>query len=146
MSHSNPYSKAAEAYGTTAATTDQHALEGQLLLKAAKHLEDLATLLGTGEKVSREDIGDVLDYNQVFVEDAMNVEHTLPQDIKNNIAELGLYVFKRTNEILLETTPEKFKVLVNINRNIAAGLMKQQAAPASTSKSKTQTDAADSFV
>lgn len=128
----NPYSKASQAYGTTAAATDQRALEGQILLKAAQKLEDMAKRLQTEEKVSREDIGDTLTYNQklwqLFVEDMMNPDHPLPQEIKNNIASLALFVFKRTQEILIDTKPEKFKALIDINRNIAAGLLKRPAA------------------
>jgi hypothetical protein len=39
---------------------------------------------------------------------------------------LALFVFKRSHEILIDTAPEKFQVLVSINRHIAAGLMKKQ--------------------
>lgn len=127
--HQNPYTKAAGAYGSTAAATDQRVLEGTILLKAAQKLEDLAKALKTGEKISPEELDSVLVYNQklwqLFVEDMMNPEHPLPQEIKNNIASLALFVFKRTHEILVETKPEKFKALVDINRNIAAGLMKK---------------------
>lgn len=135
MSNHNPYSKAADAYGTTAAATDQRALEGKILLKAAQKLEDLAKRLSGPDKVSREEIDEALLYNQklwqLFAEDMMNDDHLLPQEIKNNIASLAVFVFKRSREILIETSPEKFKALININRNIAAGLMKRPApAPA----------------
>ena len=129
MSNHDPHAKAAGAYGTIAAGTDQRTLEGTILLKAAWQLEELARRLETNTKVSREEIGDVLGYNQklwqLFVEDMMNDAHPLPQEIKNNIGSLALFVFKRTNEILIDTVPEKFKVLININRNIASGLMKK---------------------
>ncbi|MDY0008505.1 MAG: flagellar biosynthesis regulator FlaF [Bdellovibrionales bacterium] len=137
MSNKNPYSQAADAYGNTAAETDQRALEGKILLKSARQLEELAKRLAAAEKIPLEDIGDTIEYNRklwmVFVNDAMNDAHPLPQEIKNNIASLGVFVFKRSTEILVETTPEKIQVLIDINRNIAAGLMKQnaQAKPAS---------------
>lgn len=131
----NPYTKAADAYGTTAAAVDQRAMEGKILLKAAQKLEDLAKRLQAEERVPREDIGEALNYNQklwqLFAEDMMNADHDLPQDIKNNIASLAIFVFKRTHEILIDTKTEKFKVLIDINRNIAAGLLKKvPAAPA----------------
>ncbi|MFH1157451.1 MAG: flagellar biosynthesis regulator FlaF [Pseudomonadota bacterium] len=134
MSSNNPYSKASDAYGTVAAATDQRALEGQILLKAARKLEELAKRLESGEKPSLEEVGETLTYNQklwlVFLDGMMDENHLLPQDIKNNIASLAVFVFKRTKEILAEAKPEKFRALVNINRNIAAGLMtrKPQAA------------------
>ncbi len=130
MPHNNPYTKAAGAYGVTASATDPRALEGTILLKSAQKLEELAKRLQANEKIPQEEIGGTLDYNQklwqLFVEDMMNPDHPLPQEIKNNIASLALFVFKRTQEILIETKPEKFTILVNINRNIAAGLMKKQ--------------------
>lgn len=130
LNNNNPYSKAAGAYGSTAAAVDPRMLEGQILLKAAAGLEDLARRIEKGENPSREDIGTTLTYNQklwqLFVEDMRNPDHPLPQEIKNNIASLALFVFKRTQEILIDTQPHKFKALIDINRNIAAGLMKQQ--------------------
>lgn len=130
----NPYGKAADAYGNTASSTDPRALEGQILLKAAAKLEQLAARLEAGEKVPLEDIGDTLDYNRklwtVFANDTMNPDHPLPQEIKSNIATLAVFVFKRTMDIFADTRPEKLKALIEINRNIAAGLMKQpKAAP-----------------
>jgi len=127
MSNHNPYTKAADAYSSTASATDQRALEGRILLKAAQRLEDLAKRLETEENVSRTDIGEALTYNQklwqLFVEDMINPNHLLPQEIKNNVASLAVFVFKRTHEVLCDTKPEKLKVLININRNIAAGHM-----------------------
>ena len=147
MSGKNPYSTAAGAYGATAAATDQRALEGKILMKAAMRLEDLAKRIKAGEKPTLDEIGETMEYNQklwtVFVAEAMNEEHPLPQNVKNNIASLGLFVFKRTKEVLIDTTPEKIATLVDINRNIAAGLMKQvksetpQAAPVKDKSSAT---------
>jgi flagellar protein FlaF len=125
----NPYSRAAGAYGNTASTTDPRMLEGQVLLKAAQKLEDIANRLKNGENVDFRDVGDVLDYNQklwtLFVSDASDPGHPLPQEIKNNIASLGLFIFKRTVEVRANPEAVKMQILININRNIAAGLMKQ---------------------
>lgn len=149
MSNKNPYTQAADAYGQTASATDQRSLEGRALMKAALKLEDLSKRLSAKENVSLEDISATLEYNHklwtVFVGETMNDEHPLPQDIKNNIASLGLFVFKRTKELFIETQPEKLKALIDINRNIAAGLMKQPvgkpaATPAMQEPAKTSTD------
>ena len=130
MSSNNPYTKAASAYGATASATSTRALEGHVLLKAALKLEDLAKRLQAGEPVSRADISETLDYNQklwqLFVDTMKDPEHLLPLEIKSNVMSLALFVFKRSHEILIDTAPGKFQVLVNINRNIAAGLMKKQ--------------------
>lgn len=143
MSDKNPHAKAVGAYGATAASTDQRALEGQILLKAAQKLEDLAQVLQEGKKPSLEDIGSTLEYNQklwqLFLEDVANPGNALPQEIKNNVASLAVFVFKRTQEILIDTQADKFKVLININRNIAAGLMKRPAEAAAAAKTSART-------
>lgn len=131
MSDKNPYAAAANAYGSTAAATDPRALEGQVLLKAAAKLENLSERLKGGEKVPLEDISEVMTFNRklwtIFASDAANPDHPLPKEIKNNIATLAVFIFKRTLEVLIETTPEKLQVLIEINRNIAAGLLKRAA-------------------
>lgn len=142
----NPYTAAAGAYSSTAAATDQRALEGQILLKAALKLEALSNKLAAQEKIPLEEISDTIDYNRklwmVFVNDTMNPDHPLPQEIKNNIASLGVFVFKRSVDALIDTTPAKIKPLIEINRNIASGLMKQakNAAPPAPPVSQKSTD------
>lgn len=133
--HNNPYSKAAGAYGSSTHSTDQRGLEGAVLLKAASNLEALARRIEAGEKPSLEEIDDTLTNNrkiwQIFLDNAMNEDNGMPLELRNNVASLAVFVFKRTQDILVDTIPEKFTVLININRNIASGLMKKPAAAAS---------------
>ncbi len=133
MPNQNPYSKAANTYSNMAAETDQRTMEGIVLLQAAQKLEDLASRIQSGEKVRLEEIGSTVGHNQklwqLFVADMSNPDHRLPQEIKNNVASLAFFVFKQTQEILIDTQPEKFKALININRSIAAGLMKKTGVP-----------------
>ena len=140
MHNQSPHSKAAGAYGMTASAVDQRTMEGMTLLHAAQRLEDMAQRLEAGEKISLEEIGSTLGHNQklwqLFVGDMNNPDHLLPQEIKNNVASLAFFIFKRTQEILIETQPEKFKALININRSIAAGLMKKVDAPATPASQK----------
>ncbi len=136
MPASNPYHNASDAYSNTAATTDQRSLEGKILMKAALRMEQLADRLAKDEQPTLDEISDVMEYNQklwtVFVAETMNDDHPLPPEIKNNIASLGMFVFKRTIDILADTKPEKIRALIDINRNIASGLMKSAALSAST--------------
>lgn len=150
MSNKNPYGQAAGAYGsaTNAAETDQRMIEARALLKAASRLDELSKKLAGGENISLEDIDDSITNNRklwtVFLSESMNAENSLPQDIKNNISSLAMFVFKRSTQVLIDPTPEKIKVMIDINRNIASGLMKQAKqspeAPAETTPQK-----ADSF-
>jgi flagellar protein FlaF len=150
MLEKNPYMKASDAYVTTATETDQRALEGKVLLKSAAKLEDLANRLKSGENVHFTEVGAILDHNQklwiLFVDEALSAQSPLPQEIKNNIVSLGLFVFKRTKDLLIEPSHEKLQILISINRNIASGLMKRVAgAEAPPSSAEKATAGADSF-
>lgn len=46
----------------------------------------------------------------------------LPQELRNNVASLGVFIFKQTMELQAEPAREKLLPLININRELAAGL------------------------
>lgn len=130
MSHNNPYTHATNVYGNNARTAvvDQRMLEGQLLMKAAQKLDGLSKRLAAGEVVPPMELEEILIYNRklwtVFSSEAGEDSHALPQEIKNNIATLAVFVFKRTIAVLANPQPEKIAALIEINRNIASGLLK----------------------
>jgi flagellar protein FlaF len=74
---------------------------------------------------------DALVYNRklwtILVTSATNPESQLPQDIKNNVASLGVFVFKQTMAIMTTEDSNKIDVLISINRSIAEGLRSQPA-------------------
>ncbi|TVQ82078.1 MAG: flagellar biosynthesis regulatory protein FlaF [Micavibrio sp.] len=131
--NNNPYTHATNVYGGSvkAATTEQRSLEGQLLIKAAHKLESLKKRYVAGEDVPLLEMEEALSYNRklwtVFSTEAGNEDHELPQEIKNNIASLAVFIFKRTIELLADPAPQKFNALIEINRNIASGLLKSTA-------------------
>jgi flagellar protein FlaF len=43
-------------------------------------------------------------------------------EVRQNIANIGLFVLKQTIEIQMDPHPDKLKSLIDINCNIAAGL------------------------
>ncbi len=47
----------------------------------------------------------------------------LPSELKANILNLSMFIFQRTLDIQNEPTPEKLNALININMNIAKGLV-----------------------
>ena len=69
---------------------------------------------------------DALVYNRklwsILVTSATSDESQLPQDIKNNIASLAVFVFKQTIAVITTENPEKINSLISINRAIAEGL------------------------
>lgn len=121
-------SQAHEAY--TAAnrravkSSDPRSFEAELLTKAAGRLQRAKESWKEGYCEET----DALLYNRqiwtVFASSAAEQEHPLPQEIKQNIANLALFIFKRTAEIEAqrEPQPQLFDPLISINRDIAAGL------------------------
>lgn len=69
---------------------------------------------------------DALTYNRklwtILVTSATNGDNPLPQEIKNNIASLGVFVFKQTMEAMADEEGNKLNSLISINRAIAEGL------------------------
>jgi len=69
---------------------------------------------------------DALVYNRklwtILVTSATSPESQLPQEIKNNIATLGMFVFKQTMTIISTDDVNKLDTLISINRSIAEGL------------------------
>lgn len=128
----NPYAKAAGAYGDHAQkhTPDQRELEGRVLLKAAKMLKDLQD---QWDDVDMDTLEQTLKYNRqlwmMFYDTALeNPEEDgekRPDGLRENILNLANFVFKRELDILAdkEKNPKKLDILININREIAGGLM-----------------------
>ncbi|MCB9996519.1 MAG: flagellar biosynthesis regulator FlaF [Rhodospirillales bacterium] len=140
---SNPYAAAAGAYDTHAQkhTPDQRETEARVLLKAAKAFQDIQK---RWDQISREDLDECLKYNRqiwmMFVDTAIEDEGgERPVELRNNIANLGVFIFNHTLEVLADPQPQKLDILIEINREIAAGLMTRpkpegqtQAAPTDT--------------
>ena len=125
----NPYAQAASAYGDNAQknTPDQRELEARILLKSAKMLADLQDGL---EAANTELIESTLKYNRqiwmMFYDTALeNPDNNRPNDLRSNIINLANFIFKREMDIISAPEKQKFDVLININKEIAAGLMTQ---------------------
>lgn len=119
------YSRAATAYGNAGrATVDQRELEANALLKAAHAFEDIRRGWGPG---SEAELDAALHYNRklwtIFAAEAANAENPLPLEIRNNIANISIFVFKRTMELLAAPSAKKIEALIGINKALAAGLL-----------------------
>jgi flagellar protein FlaF len=64
----------------------------------------------------------------VFVTAVSQEDNPLPVEIRSNIASLGLFVFNQTIKMAVNPQPQQLTVLININRDIAAGLRGSTAA------------------
>lgn len=133
--NNNPYSQAAGAYDQNAQqnTPDQRELEGRVLLKASRMMQDLVR---DWDNRTPELLEATLVYNRqiwmLFYDTALeNPEGNRPNDLRSNIINLANFIFKRELEILSDPQKEKISVLININKEVAAGLLAgQKAAPA----------------
>ena len=134
---SNPYSQASGVYNKQKQETpDQRELEAHLLIKAAGELQNL---YNKWDEATQEDISDILTYNRklwsVFLDTAIENPEDRPKSLRENILGLCNFVSKRTISILAEPDKEKVLVLIDINREIAAGLSAKPARPEGEKKS-----------
>lgn len=114
---------AAKAYQTVATkTSSPRELESDLLLRAASRLQAVQQ----SWEGSKDTLSDALLYNRklwsIFLTSATSDNNPLPKDIRQNVANLGLFVMNQTVTILTNPQPERLSTLININRELAAGL------------------------
>lgn len=97
--------------------------EADLLLNAASRLTRAAQQWGD----DREGLDEALHYNRrlwtIFLASATSTDNPLPAEIRLNVANLELFVTNETDAILSDPRPERLELLININCEIAAGLL-----------------------
>ena len=115
---------AAQAYGKVAKqTSSPREMEAGLLLKAAARLQSVSD--GWGD--NREHVEDALLYNRklwsIFLTSVTRQDNPLPELVRQNVANLGVFVMSQTVSLMAEPKREKLGTLISINRELAAGLM-----------------------
>lgn len=118
------YKQAAQAYQKTSqVAVSPRELEATLLMKAAARLQ---LIKDEWENSTLAEVDDALTYNRklwtVLVTSVTNADNPLPDQIKNNIASLGVFIFKHTMALIVDPHPDKLNTLISINRSIAEGL------------------------
>lgn len=122
------YAQQLETYANVHKTTlSGRALEAAVLNKAALKLEHIQE---NWDAQNREDkLNDALRYNQliwnVFQSELAKADNPLPKKLREDILSLSLFIDRRTFETLAFPGKDKLSILININRNIAAGLSKE---------------------
>src|SRR5882724_4181383 len=112
-------SSAAQAYARVATTTaSPRDIEAHALLKAANKLQ-AAVNSGEGR---RERTFEALAFNRklwtIFLNDALSDGNENSLEIRQNIANLGIFVLGQTTALQLSPQLEHFKPLIEINRNL----------------------------
>ena len=115
--------QAASTYSKIAqATQSPRELEASILLLAASRLQAIRD----DWDGRRGDLAEALTYNRklwtVLVSSVTEPGNPLPQPIRQNVANLGIFIFNHTIELMDAPSPQRLGVLININRELAAGL------------------------
>src|SRR5579872_7413568 len=96
-------------------------VEAMAFTKAALMLEDAKKLTNNIAEFSK-----ALRFNHllwtIIQADLTDPENQLPPEIKANVMSLSIFVDKQTTKALRTTAAIDLDVLININRNLAAGL------------------------
>src|SRR4051812_11448670 len=105
-------------------------VEAMAFTKAAVLLEEAKQKTNNIEEYSK-----ALRFNHllwtIIQADLTEPENSLPNEIKANVMSLSIFVDKQTTKAMRSSNAADLDVLININRNLAAGLRTQAAtAPA----------------
>jgi flagellar protein FlaF len=103
-------------------TVNPRDLEADLLSKSATRFQHIRDDWNAGT----DDLFGALQFNRrlwnIFMNSAMRDDSPLPMDVRQNVANLGLFVLKHSLAVQIEPAARKLDVLININREVAAGL------------------------
>jgi flagellar protein FlaF len=116
-------SSAAQAYARVANTTSSpRDIEAQALLLAANKLQAVMNNVDA----TYTQISEALIFNRklwtIFLSEAQREENPNSLDVRQNIANLGVFVLSQTTALQMSPQRAHIKPLIEINRNIAAGL------------------------
>jgi flagellar protein FlaF len=124
----NPYAKASRQYDTSAknTTANPREIEARALLRSNKQMQALQAKWDSG--ITAEELTEVLTFNRqiwmMFVDTAIeNTGDGHSIELRNNIANLGAFIFKHTIDVLASPKKEKLDILIELNREIAGGLL-----------------------
>lgn len=117
------HNQGALAYQRTAQqTADPRTLEANILARLASRLQSIRDTW----PAQFDQLEDALNQNRkiwsIFVQSVTREDSNLPQPVRQNIANLGVFVMGQTYELLNGAEPKKLDALININRQISAGL------------------------
>ncbi|MDB5622298.1 MAG: hypothetical protein JWR39_861 [Devosia sp.] len=117
------HQQGALAYQQTTKTVETaREREAALLIKAAANLQRARD----NWNESSSDLNAALTFNRkiwtVFVTSVTREDNPLPAQIRQNIANIGIFIMKQTRDAAARPAPQKLDSLIQINRQLAAGL------------------------
>ena len=116
-------SAAAQAYARVSDTTaSPRENEAKALLMAANKLQAVMT----NADATFQQMSDALMFNRklwtIFLSEAHRDGNPQPLEVRQKIANIGVFVLSHTAALQISRQRQHFKPLIEINRNIAAGL------------------------
>jgi flagellar biosynthesis activator protein FlaF len=118
------HNNAAQVYGNVSKEiSSARDLEANLLLRSAARIQSIRD----GWEGRKAELNDALLFNRrlwtIFLDSIMREDNPLPAEIRRNVVSLGVFVINRTIKLTGEPKPEGLNTLININRELAAGLL-----------------------
>lgn len=115
----------ADAYSSVEKiTASGRQLEASALFRAARALQLAQD--GWGKPGAEQKLDEALKQNQrlwtFFQSELAADDNPLPTELKLHLLKLIEFIDKRTFEVMAFPAPDKVTILININRNVAAGL------------------------
>ncbi|TCS63001.1 flagellar biosynthesis regulator FlaF [Varunaivibrio sulfuroxidans] len=115
-------------YGNVPNSGNPRYTEAWALIEAARRMSDAADKQTVDDKAARDLVRETLRLNwrlwTIFqTELSLEDDGAVPVEIRQNMLSLCNFVDKHTVETISSPHPEKVMVLVEINRNIASGLL-----------------------
>ncbi len=116
--------QAAQAYGKVASKiSSPREMEADLLLQAASQLQTIRDAWD----VKHSELNAALTNNRklwsLLVATVTRPENPLPVNVRQNVANIGIFVLKHTLATMADPRPENLGSLININRELASGLL-----------------------
>ena len=103
-------------------TVNPRDLEADLLSKSASRFQRIRD----DWNAANGDLFGALQFNRrlwnVFLNSVTRDDSPLPLDVRQNVANLGLFVLKHSLAVQIEPAARRLDILININREVAAGL------------------------
>ena len=98
-------------------------LEATLLLQAAAKLQSVQD----GWEHNKAQLADALLNNRnlwsIFLTEMTDPNNPMPKDVRQNVANIGVFVMNHTLKVMSDPQPDHLKSLISINCEIAAGLL-----------------------
>jgi flagellar protein FlaF len=104
-------------------TSSARELEASLLLKSAARIQSIRD----GWEGRKTELADALLFNRklwtIFLDSILRDDNPLPIEVRQNVCSLSVFVINRTIKLSGDPRPEGLGSLININRQLAAGLL-----------------------